>query len=340
MPTRPFVERRVGRPAFTLVELLVVIAIIGTLVALLLPAVQAAREASRRMSCGNNLRQIGLSLHNYEGTYRYFPSSWQPSNPVNGKSDGWSVQARLLPYMEQGAIYNGIRFDQTYNGAVLPGTNQLISTFRVKSYLCPSEIKDKMRLSSAGLPEHYPINYHCNLGTWFVWDPQTQNGGQGAFRPYWPGRPGEFTDGLSNTFAFSEARAYTPYYRNKATAGLNQPLPANPAAVCPLAGDFKTDSGHTEWVDGRAHQTGLTAVFAPNTKVPCSVSGMEYDIDWTNQQEGNSATAPTFAAITARSYHPNGVNTLLMDGSVVFTTSSVNRTIWQALATRDGGEVQ
>ncbi len=104
------------RPAFTLVELLVVIAIIGILVALLLPAVQAAREAARRSSCANNLRQIGLGLQNFEATFKYFPSSLRPT-PVdaNGMFAGWSAPAQILPYLEQGNLYQNIVFDQSYS---------------------------------------------------------------------------------------------------------------------------------------------------------------------------------------------------------------------------------
>src|SRR5206468_5184771 len=98
-----------GRGGFTLVELLVVIAIIGVLVALLLPAVQAAREASRRMSCGNNLKQIGLALQNFEATHKAFPSSLRPTPPdPSGLFNGWSVHAQLLAYIEQGNVYQNI----------------------------------------------------------------------------------------------------------------------------------------------------------------------------------------------------------------------------------------
>src|SRR3954451_7970229 len=99
------------RTAFTLVELLVVDAIIGVLVALVLPAVQAAREAARRMSCGNNLRQIGLGLQNFESAFKWFPSSLRPTHvDANGLFAGWSAPAQILPYLEQGNLYQGIDF--------------------------------------------------------------------------------------------------------------------------------------------------------------------------------------------------------------------------------------
>ena len=322
--------RRRGHAAFTLVELLVVIAIIGILIALLLPAVQAAREAARRSQCTNNLKQIGVGLHIFENTHRSFPSSFGGSQGTD-----WSAQARILPFLEQVALHDSIDFDQPYTAATLPDGSPL-ATFRVPTYLCPSEANDEVRLSS-GVPVHYPLNYAMNLGTWFVYGPTNQQGGDGAFRPYRRLKPRDMLDGLSNTLAAAEVKTYTPYFRNAAHNSPTMPVVADDA--CSLGGDFKSSSGHTEWVDGRAHQTGFTTVFAPNTRVPCVQSGQEYDIDWTNQQEGNSPTAPTFAAVTARSHHPGIVNSLLVDGSVRAIPETVELSVWRALSTRAGREV-
>ncbi|MFV2067647.1 MAG: DUF1559 domain-containing protein, partial [Pirellulales bacterium] len=149
-------------------------------------------------------------------------------------------------------------------------------------------------------------------------------------------------DGLSNTLMAAEVKAYTPYYRN---AGLAYPpTPGSPQEICPLGGQFKNPppkdpSGHTEWVDGRAHQSGFTALFPPNTRVLCEVDGQWFDVDWTNQQEGKSDSAVTYAAVTARSYHPGVVNVVMMDGSVHAVPDSIERTVWQALATRNGSEI-
>ena len=322
------------RPAFTLVELLVVVAIIGVLVALLLPAVQAAREAARRMSCGNNLKQIGLALQNFESTYKVLPASLRPALAnASGQYDGWSVQGQILPYLEQANLDAQIDFTKSYTAQSFP-----IAPTKVATYQCPSEIKSQVRLTSAGLPEHFPLNYVANLGTWFVFNPANREGGQGVFRPYEPLRLAAITDGTSNTLCFAECKAYTAYYRNAGNSSLAQPMPTAPAAICSLGGEFKTNSGHTEWVDGRAHQSGFTTVFTPNTVVRCVVSGVPYDVDWNNQQEGKSLTVPTFAAVTARSYHPAGIMTVLVDGSVHFVSNSIDRGVWQALSTRDGGE--
>ena len=103
------------------------------------------------------------------------------------------------------------------------------------------------------------------------------------------------------------------------------------------------NSGHTEWVDGRVHQSGFTAVFAPNTKVLYTdTDGTIYDVDWNNWQEGkdgDGANASTYAAVTSRSYHSGGVNTARMDGSVDYVSDTIDIDVWQALATRKGGEV-
>lgn len=319
--------RNYTRNGFTLVELLVVIAIIGILVALLLPAVQMAREAARRMQCANNLKQFGLALHNFENVHRKYPESFGGADAA-----GWSAQARILPFMEKGNLYDHIDFKKPYSDAYMPDGTPLSAT-RIETYLCPSEVKDEMRLKD-GKPYHYPLNYGLNLGTWFVYNPRTKKGGDGAFQPYKGLGPQAMTDGLSNTLCAAEVKAYTPYYRN---AALDSPArPGAPSEVCPLGGDFKTNSGHTEWVDGRSHQIGFTTVFTPNTKVLCG-SG-EHDVDWTNQQEGKSDTVSTYAAITARSYHPGIVNGLLMDGSVHNFSDTIELGLWRALSTRQGGE--
>lgn len=162
------------KKAFTLVELLVVIAIIAILVLLLLPAVNAAREAARRASCINNIRQLGLALINFEGTHNRFP-------PSRGKVGGWSIHSRLLPFLEEGVLADEIDFDAPYDG-VVTGSGQLLSSYRVNAYLCPSEVNDRVRLSGE-IPKHYPISYGGNMGVWFVWDPVKRRGGPGVFYP-------------------------------------------------------------------------------------------------------------------------------------------------------------
>lgn len=328
-----------ARFAFTLVELLVVIAIIGILVGLLLPAVQAARSAARRMSCQNNIKQVILATHNYESATKQLPAAW--TKPAK-TGDGWSAQARILPYIEAVALAEAIDFGAGYKAATIRvnGADIPIASYRVPTYLCPSEVNDEQRIGSNG-PEHYPLSYAYSAGPWFVFDANDQKVGEGMFTA---GRGRKFRDcldGLSNTLAFAEVKAFNPYYRDAGVAG-TMAMPVTESDVCGLAGSFKQNTGHTEWVDGRVHQTGFTTIFTPNRKVLCSVSGITYDVDFTNFREGRSASDPiprTYAAVTSRSYHMGGVNVALLDGSVRFVNDSIDRDLWQHLSTRNGHEI-
>jgi prepilin-type N-terminal cleavage/methylation domain-containing protein len=328
---------------FSLVELLVVIAIIGILIGLLLPAVQAAREAARRASCLNQLKQLGLAFHNYESALEVFPPSFCVDRRSLGILGGrWSAQARLLPYVEGSTLYQALDFNQDYNLSRLPD-GAPVKAQRIPVLVCPSEINDVSRPDAAGRPEHYPLSYGVNLGLWFVWNPATNAGGDGVAYPNSGIRPADVADGLSNTLAFAEVKAYTPYYRNHGAMSLAGP--ALPADLCRWGGEAKLgpnlfqNTGHTEWPDGRAHQAGFTAWFSPNTKCLCVVDGREYDVDFSNQQEGRSATIPTWAAVTSRSYHPGIVNVGALDGSCRSVSDTVQLSVWRAMATRAGREV-
>jgi len=332
-------SHRYVRHAFTLVELLVVIAIIGVLVSLLLPAVQAAREAARRMECQNNLKQVALAVHEYENAIKSYPPSMAWNRVVGNKGGNWSAQARLLPYLEQENAYDEIDFNQSYDGTAIAIT-------RIATYLCPSETNDVLR-EKEGAAVNYPLNYGMNMGTWMVYDPRNNTPGDGAFAPNSNFRPGSFRDGLSNTLCAAEVKAYTAYFRNAGKA--NVKMPTLPSEVASLGGDAKLgenlmeNTGHTEWVDGRAHQSGFTTVFSPNTKVILQHHHGEgedstHDIDWTNQQEGKSSSKVTYAVVTSRSYHRGGVNVSMMDGSVRFVADGINSNLWKAMSTRKGSE--
>ncbi|MDQ3329569.1 MAG: DUF1559 domain-containing protein [Planctomycetota bacterium] len=322
-----FAARRTG---FTPIELLVVIAIIAVLIALLLPAVQQAREAARRTQCKNNLKQMGLALHNYNDTYGVFPPLGLFRTDVT--SDSWSAHARILPFLEQANLQNLIDWNVSYS------LQPAVAKTRVPVYLCPSDPNDRERLD--GTFTHYPVTYGFVAGTWFVWDPATRQSGDGAFVPNRPNGPRNFTDGLSNTIGVSEVKAFQAYLRDGGTpAGLNQPIPADPGAIAGYGGDFKTDTGHTEWVDARVHQTGVTMTFGPNTVVPYTSGGIAYDVDFNSSREGKTTNGTTYAAVTSRSYHTGTVNSLLMDGSVRGVSENIDLVTWRLLGQRADGKV-
>lgn len=330
--------------AFTLVELLVVIAIIGVLIALLLPAVQAAREAARRSSCQNNMRQVALAMHNSESAEGAFPPAritfgadpdfnLPPAQRTNRNSK-WSAQARILPYLEQAQFESLIDYDANYDSVTYAGGK--IGAYRVPGFLCPSEERDQVRTDAAGLPEHYPLSYAINRGVWMVLDPTGQRAEEGAFFSSRGTTFQRLTDGASHTLMLAEVKGWTPYARD---ARHTDDTPPAVADVCSLAGSFKADSGHTEWVDGRVHQTGFTATFTPNTRVECEKTGVKVDMDWVSTREGISSADVTYAAVTARSYHSGDVvNVAMMDASIRPVTSDIDLNVWRAMATRAGGE--
>lgn len=321
-------RRHAGRPGFTLIELLVVIAIIAILIALLLPAVQAAREAARRTSCRNNLKQLGLAMANYQETHGVYPPAG--SYPSGVTASTWSVQARILPFIEQANLQNLIDWGFDY------GSQPLVTQTRVPTLLCPSEINDEARPDGALF--HYPLCYGVNEGSWHVYNPVTGRGSDGIAHPNSSVRPRDITDGLSHTICFAEVKAYTPYLRDGGPPS-SLTVPTDPGLISSFGGDFKTNSGHTEWVDGRVHQTGFTTVFGPNTLVPHNVGGIVYDIDYNSNREGKTVDQTTYAVVTSRSHHPGVVQVVLMDGSARTISENISLSIWRNLGSRNDGNV-
>ena len=351
--------KKTHRSAFTLVELLVVIAIIGTLVGLLLPAVQSAREAARRTSCQSNIRQLVLAVHNYESARRHFPPSMihTPGTTFTSNNGSWSIHGRILSFIEEGNTAVKVNLEQAWDdGFVATGTPDpaknwaTVRDAKIQIFGCPSE-KNQMARTKSGVNYVYPFNYGFNFGTWFVYDGATGAGGNGSFHPNSRFKAGMFTDGLSKTLCIAEVKAFTPYVRNTNDPRTTYPSaapPAEPSQVVALAAGSPSDpklgattndcTGHTEWPDGRVHHSGFTTVFTPNTRVPHTVSGIEHDIDYNSRQEGSSTTVKTFAAITSRSHHNGLVGVAMMDGSVSTIDDSIALDVWRAMSTRAGGE--
>lgn len=311
------------KSAFTLVELLVVIAIIGVLVALLLPAVQAARESARRMQCSNNLKQVTLGMHNYADTYG-------GTFPVGEYACCWGTWlVGLLPYVEQKAL-----FDQyTYFGAIGPsGGNADINTrylgepkniqvtrTQIKAYTCPSDPKTNTTPLRNNITSHNYVANHGNttlarlatFGTTSTGQPNQFNGapfifvGNSAQQPQVI-RMAQVTDGMSNTLAFSET----------------------------IKGQMNDLRGFAWWNGGAHFETHL----APNSSQPDVLEAESY---CKRVAINPPCTAPTTANpsnIAARSRHPSGVMATLCDGSVRFVSNNIFLDTWRGISTIQGGE--
>lgn len=301
---------RAQRDAFTLVELLVVIAIIGLLMALLLPAVQAAREAARRLSCTNNLKQVGLALHLYHDAFGSLPVGWDSYDPVTHLphfegEPGWSWSARVLPFIEQGALFNQ-KVHMTL--PITHPANAEARVFQVACFRCPSDRLETSTFLLEADPD--PTTYHGSLSATYApvelavgnylgvfgtedahetADPVTHLCfGNGTFMHHRYLSFSDLSDGPSNTLIVGErsSKHAPPTWVGQVTGGLHGP--------CHLIGD---------------------AQFGPNSEA--------------NEEQWSHSFG---------SYHPQGANFLLGDGSVRMLSQSINFAVYQALCTRDGGE--
>lgn len=329
MPTRR------KRCAFTLVELMIVFAIIGFLVALLLPALQVVREAARKATCANNLKQIVLAVQNYESSAGSYPPAFCWNGVVGDTGGNWSVHARILPYLEQENVAEQADMNRR-------GFDRNISELRISVFQCPSSYdRDARTLDKEDGRTVYPLNYAMNMGVWFVFDPVTKKTGQGVFVVNGGVSDTSIKDGATNTMCAAEVLGWDPYYHDAARGP--KKVPVNPEAICKLGGvadingDQIRETGHADWVNGRVHQTGFTTAFRPNAEVFCFENGRELNVDWTSQFEGTSLTVPTYAAVTARSEHSGVVCVAFMDGRVASVGGS-DRSVWRGMSTIAGGE--
>ncbi len=336
-------RRRSVRGGFTLIELLVVIAIIGVLVALLLPAVQAAREAARRSRCANNLRQLGLAVQGYCDAHGALP----PAAATGPEwSNNFSMKARVLPYLEQGALFDAMNV--SFFQQAPPNATTL--TTSVDVFLCPSDANVPCGVdlvTGAGTRQIGYTSYPNNLGT-----TPTNHGGRYDGPAYFMGAGNvasvaglaptitlaSVTDGTSSTAIWSEMirgkngttdRGPNQVYLMSLPVpktGVYVPL-MNYVNACQAAATLAGfDSKGQIWgTDSAAQGGGYSHIMPPNRNA-CVFQGQAYPIEW------------SAVCVGASSFHPGGVNIGFLDGSVRFVKDSVDPRTWWAISTRAGGE--
>lgn len=318
--------------AFTLVELLVVIAIIGVLVALLLPAVQSAREASRRSSCLNNMKQVALGILSHESAIQRLPAGFTTTVPSNDVNHTWA--SYTLPYLEQANLFSQIDFTipsfQPWEDAGRTCPNDAPWTYtRISLFQCPSDQTDEIHEGAAACFAHG--NYLANVGPWTWWqalDKRTLElyrsydtdyaNNRGPFEKiYGPANKGttlrKIVDGLSSTVMLGECRQF-PGNDSRGLLYLasclysHRYLPNTPAV------------DRLEYCGNGGDPDGLV-----NPDAPCDSNNMQIPRGPMSQ--------------TSRSQHPGGVNVAYCDGHVVYVNNETNEEVWHAIATRDNAEV-
>lgn len=341
---------------FTLIELLVVIAIIAILIALLLPAVQQAREAARRTQCKNNLKQLGLALHNYHDVYGQFifhkgGTGWTGTNTGNwGRLSGF---IGLLPYIEQKNLYDQISTAGTYGGTAYPamGPEPWVSAYdpwrtQINAFLCPS---DSTPSSGSGRSSIGKVNYAFSNGD-SITASQNSMSTRGMFAHSRTFGIRDCTDGSSNTILMAEVvRSLGGLSKLGGTAQGIGGLDANPSSCLAVLdpndrNQFATGTtvnawSGDKWCDSNVSMTGFQTILPPNGP-RCSASGWD----------------GTWGVYSSQSRHTGGVQILLGDGSVRFISENIDTGdqlasdpgsgggvspygVWGALGTKGGGEV-
>ncbi|MFM7039595.1 MAG: DUF1559 domain-containing protein [Planctomycetaceae bacterium] len=303
---------------FTLIELLVVIAIIAILVALLLPAVQQAREAARRTQCKNNLKQLGIAIHNYHDTYNCIPIA-----AVNATVSSISAHARLLPFLEQSVLFNRIDFNVNFDHP----NNTLALMTELPAFRCPS---DPTPLPAAIGGRN---NYYWNAGNGIVMYPTGAAGQPPANGVIFLTRRFRFadiTDGLSNTAVLAEKLT------GDGSNGISSPRTDTFApGTYPNSADEALQQCNATNVSDLARQ-GYSNVGGPWLQQYHSTNQYSHAIP----PNGRSCMFPPGRiATTSNSQHTGGVQILLGDGAVRFVSENVALVTWRALGSIDGGEV-
>ncbi|TWT60596.1 DUF1559 domain-containing protein [Rubinisphaera italica] len=302
---------------FTLIELLVVIAIIAILVALLLPAVQQAREAARRSSCKNNMKQLGLALHNYHDTFNTFPPASIRTPTANGISH-WSTsmigwQARILGFMEQSALYDMIDWE-IYTGNSGPN-NTVVRGTEVAAYRCPSDPGNR---GKTGQTTYAPTNYVACTGTsgsYGAGGTVFQNNGFTVMYQNSKTLMRDITDGTSNTMIIAECLVGSEALGANATG-------TAPALVCDGTGSVTKDRAYSWFYANAMPNWSFGTIIGPNSKIT----------------ECRSSTGGP-AVLGARSQHKGGVQILLGDGGVRFVSENIDLATWQNLGHMSDGNV-
>jgi prepilin-type N-terminal cleavage/methylation domain-containing protein/prepilin-type processing-associated H-X9-DG protein len=335
---------------FTLIELLVVIAIIAVLISLLLPAVQAAREAARRIQCVNNLKQIGLALHNYISAVGVLPPGRFNSH-ITHRGNCWGTYSQLLLHLDQTAIFNSFNFNLPPDTDTLSASNSTGFETFLTTLICPSD-SDPVLITVGG-GQFATHNYNLSTGSTY---PALQNplpplfgAPNGAFFENSQIGPAAFVDGLSNTVAVTETVRSTissTYATdplgvflvtgNNATTGPPISSDADYQMLCvslpTTTTQFQATRG-VRWHYGAPGHSLYNHLRPPNNRLPDCRGGLPHS---TRQDPLWSWLSLNIAA---RSKHPGGVNSLLADGSVRFVKDSIDVATWQALGSRNGGEV-